>query len=148
MLDLLNSPEDIEFLAPLIVQEIYYYLLKNEQGGRLRELVSEGSHTRRIAKSTQWIEQHFAESLSIDTLADMAGMSVSGFHHHFKNITSMSPLQYQKAFRLTEAKRLIQSKQCSVTQAAFQVGYESPSQFSREYKRYFGVAPKSAVGLG
>ncbi|WP_078237032.1 AraC family transcriptional regulator [Haemophilus paracuniculus] len=147
LVDLLKSPEDIDFLAPLIQQEIYYTLLKSEQGQRLRELVSEGSQTQRIAQSAQWIEQHFAEKLRVDELAKQAGMSVSGFHAHFKQITQLSPLQYQKSHRLQTAQRLIQAGQNAIAEVAFQVGYESPSQFSREYKRYFGVSPRKGSRL-
>lgn len=143
LVDLLKTPEDIDFLAPLIQQQIYYVLLKSEQGQKLRELVDVGSQTNRIAQTALWIEQHLAEPLRVDDLAKQAGMSVSGFHSHFKKMTNMSPLQYQKSHRLLTAQRLIQSKQCNIANAAYQVGYESPSQFSREYKRYFGNPPKT-----
>lgn len=142
LIDLLKNPEDIDFLAPLIQQQIYYTLLKSEQGQGLRELVSEGSQTQRIAQSAQWIEQHFAEKLRIEDLAKQARMSVSGFHAHFKQLTHLSPLQYQKSHRLLTAKRLIEQQNHAIAEVAFQVGYESPSQFSREYKRYFGISPK------
>ncbi|SUT93690.1 AraC family transcriptional regulator [Actinobacillus lignieresii] len=142
LIDLLKTPEDIDFLAPLIQQQIYYVLLKSNQGQKLRELVNEGSHTQRIAQTAFWIEQHLSEPLRVDDLAKQAGMSVSGFHSHFKKMTNMSPLQYQKSHRLLAAQRLIQAKQSNIASVAFQVGYESPSQFSREYKRHFGVSPK------
>lgn len=142
LIDLLKTPEDIDFLAPLIQQQIYYVLLKSKQGQKLRELVQAGSQTNRIAQTALWIEQHLADSLRVEDLAKQAGMSVSGFHLHFKKMTNMSPLQYQKSHRLLAAQRLIQSKQSNIANVAFQVGYESPSQFSREYKRYFGVSPK------
>ncbi|CUU52515.1 putative HTH-type transcriptional regulator [Actinobacillus pleuropneumoniae] len=142
LIDLLKTPEDIDFLAPLIQQQIYYVLLKSNQGQKLRELVNEGSHTQRIAQTAFWIEQHLSEPLRVDDLAKQAGMSVSGFHSHFKKMTNMSPLQYQKSHSLLAAQRLIQAKQSNIASVAFQVGYESPSQFSREYKRHFGVSPK------
>lgn len=142
LIDLLKTPEDIDFLAPLIQQQIYYVLLKSNQGQKLRELVNEGSHTQRIAQTAFWIEQHLSEPLRVDDLAKQAGMSVSGFHSHFKKMTNMSPLQYQKSHRLLTAQKLIQTKQSNIANIAFQVGYESPSQFSREYKRHFGVSPK------
>ena len=136
-----ENPEDITFLAPLIQQEIYYRLLKGEQGNKLKQMVSFGSNTQKIAKATQYLQAHFRETVRMETLAELCGMSLSGFHHHFKNITTLSPLQYQKSLRLMEAKRLICQEKSAIAEAAFQVGYESPSQFSREYKRYFGVAP-------
>ena len=136
-----ENPEDIAFLAPLIQQEIYYRLLKGEQGGKLKQMVSFGSNTQKIAKATHYLQAHFRETVRIETLAELCGMSLSGFHHHFKETTTLSPLQYQKSLRLMEAKRLICQEKSAIAEAAFQVGYESPSQFSREYKRYFGVAP-------
>ena len=136
-----ENPEDITFLAPLIQQEIYYRLLKGEQGGKLKQMVSFGSNTQKIAKATQYLQTHFRETVRMETLAELCGMSLSGFHHHFKEITTLSPLQYQKSLRLMEAKRLIYQEKSAIAEAAYQVGYESPSQFSREYKRYFGVAP-------
>ncbi|MGX2956492.1 AraC family transcriptional regulator N-terminal domain-containing protein [Ursidibacter arcticus] len=145
LIDLLKTPEDIDFLAPLIQQHIYYILLKSEQGQKLCELVQIGSHTNRIAQTARWIEQHLSEPLRVDDLAKQAGMSVSGFHLHFKKMTNMSPLQYQKSHRLLAAQKLIQTKQRNIANIAFQVGYESPSQFSREYKRHFGVSPKYDV---
>ena len=136
-----ENPEDITFLAPLIQQEIYYRLLKGEQGGKLKQMVSFGSNTQKIAKATQYLQAHFRETVRMETLAELCGMSLSGFHHHFKEITTLSPLQYQKSLRLMEAKRLIYQEKSAIAEAAYQVGYESPSQFSREYKRYFGIAP-------
>lgn len=141
LLMLLETPQDIAFLAPLIQQEIYYRLLKSEQGNRLRSLIEKGSHTQAIAKAAQWIEQHLSEAFVVEKLANENGMSVSGFHHHFKRVTGMSPLQYQKNLRLNEAHRLIKQGEHSVSNAAYMVGYESPSQFSREYRRYFGHTP-------
>lgn len=142
LLFLHENPKDIAFLAPLIQQEIYYRLLTGEQGGKLKAMVSIGSHTQKIAQATHYLQQHFNKTITVETLANLSGMSLSGFHSHFKKITSLSPLQYQKSLRLMEAKRLISQEDFAVTDAAYQVGYESPSQFSREYKRYFGHAPK------
>lgn len=141
-----ENPNDIAFLAPLIQQEIYYRLLKGEQGNKLKQMVSFGSNTQKIAKATQYLQRHFREIVWIETLAELCGMSLSGFHHHFKEITTLSPLQYQKSLRLMEAKRLIFQENMAIAETAYQVGYESPSQFSREYKRYFGVAPSVQVG--
>jgi AraC-like DNA-binding protein len=147
LIRLLDYPNDIEFLASLIQQEIYYRLLSAEQGNKLRQLVVDGSHTHRIAQATDWIKSHLNEPIMVESLASRCGMSVSGFHQHFKEITQLSPLQYQKSLRLMEAKRLIkiQGQGAHISQIAMQVGYESPSQFSREYKRLFGVSPSSEL---
>lgn len=147
LIRLLDYPNDIEFLASLIQQEIYYRLLSAEQGNKLRQLVVDGSHTHRIAQATDWIKSHLNEPIMVESLASRCGMSVSGFHQHFKEITQLSPLQYQKSLRLMEAKRLIkiQGQGAQISQIAMQVGYESPSQFSREYKRLFGVSPSSEL---
>ncbi len=138
-----ETPNDIDFLAPLIQQEIYYRLLTGSQGGKLKEMVSQGSHTQQIAQATDYIQQHFRETIVVEELATHCGMSVSSFHSYFKRITSLSPLQYQKAFRLTTAKGLIAQGTDTIANIAYQVGYESPSQFSREFKRYFGNSPKA-----
>lgn len=145
LIHLLDYPNDIGFLAPLIQQEIYYRLLIAEQGNKLRQLVVNGSHTHRISKATDWIKTHLNEAIVIEELASRCGMSVSGFHYHFKNITQLSPLQYQKSLRLMEARRLIQANDTQIAQIAMQVGYESPSQFSREYKRLFGISPSAEL---
>ena len=145
LIHLLDYPNDIGFLAPLIQQEIYYRLLIAEQGNKLRQLVVNGSHTHRISKATDWIKTHLNEAIVIEELASRCGMSVSGFHHHFKEITQLSPLQYQKSLRLMEARRLIQANDTQIAQIAMQVGYESPSQFSREYKRLFGISPSAEL---
>ena len=145
LIHLLDYPNDIGFLAPLIQQEIYYRLLIAEQGNKLRQLVVNGSHTHRISKATDWIKTHLNETIVIEELASRCGMSVSGFHHHFKEITQLSPLQYQKSLRLMEARRLIQANDTQIAQIAMQVGYESPSQFSREYKRLFGISPSAEL---
>ena len=100
---------------------------------------------KKIAQATHYLQQHFSETITVETLANLSGMSLSGFHSHFKKITSLSPLQYQKSLRLMEARRLIAQEGRGITEAAYQVGYESPSQFSREYKRYFGHAPKGIL---
>ncbi|MCF7528675.1 AraC family transcriptional regulator N-terminal domain-containing protein [Neisseria lisongii] len=146
LLNLLKTPNDIDFLAPLYQQEIYYRLLQGKAGEKLRALLSFGSHTQRIAQATQWIQNHFADPLSVESLAAQCGMSVSGFHHHFKKITHLSPLQYQKSLRLTEARKQLQANPESIAAVAFAVGYESPSQFSREYSRYFGYSPRGELG--
>ena len=147
LIDLLNYPNDIDFLSPLIQQEIYYRLLSAQQGHKLRQLVVNGSHTHRIAQATDWLKAHLEEPVIIEDLANRCGMSVSGFHQHFKEITQLSPLQYQKSLRLMKARQLIQLGEAQVSQIAMQVGYESPSQFSREYKRLFGVNPSSELNV-
>ena len=143
LISLLNYPNDIEFLSSLIQQEIYYRLLSAQQGHKLRQLVINGSHTHRIAQATDWLKAHLSEPVIIEDLASRCGMSVSSFHQHFKEITQLSPLQYQKSLRLMEARRLIKMNETQISQIAMQVGYESPSQFSREYKRLFRISPSS-----
>ena len=143
LISLLNYPNDIKFLSSLIQQEIYYRLLSAQQGHKLRQLVINGSHTHRIAQATDWLKAHLNEPVIIEDLASRCGMSVSSFHQHFKEITLLSPLQYQKSLRLMEARRLIKVNETQISQIAMQVGYESPSQFSREYKRLFGISPSS-----
>lgn len=145
LIGLLHYPNDIYFLAPLIRQEIYYRLLNAEQGEKLRQLVTNGSHTHQISQATDWLKQHLDKTIVIADLAMTVGMSVSGFHHHFKALTGLSPLQYQKSLRLMEARRLIRLGDKQVTQIAIEVGYESPSQFSREYKRFFNVSPSHDI---
>ncbi len=140
MIELLNYPNDIEFLSPLIQQEIYYRLLSGKQGDKLRQLVTNGSLIHRIAQAVDWLKAHLDEPLVIADLASRCGMSVSGFHQHFKKITQLSPLQYQKNLRLMEARRLIKINDAQISYIGLQVGYESPSQFSREYKRLFGIS--------
>ena len=143
LLNLLDYPNDTDFLSSLIQQEIYYRLLSAQQGHKLRQLVINGSHTHRIAQATDWLKAHLDKPVVIADLASRCGMSVSGFHQHFKEMTQLSPLQYQKKLRLMEARRLIVMNDSQISQIAMQVGYESPSQFSREYKRLFGNSPNS-----
>ena len=138
---LLDSPQDIEPLAPLILREITYRVLTGSQGLRLRQIALAGAPAQRIARAIRWLKDHFADSLRIDSLAKHVGMSPSAFHLHFKSVTAMSPLQYQKHLRLQGARRLMLSEGLEAADAAFRVGYESPSQFSREYRRLFGDAP-------
>lgn len=138
---LLDEPQDIPILAPIVEREILYRLLVSGQGALLRQIAAAGSHSRQIARAISWLKGHFTESFRVDALADEANMSLSTFHHHFRTVTSMSPLQYQKWLRLNEARRLMLTERMDATTAAFQVGYESPSQFSREYSRSFGAPP-------
>jgi len=141
LLDLLDEPEGIPILAPMIQREILYRLLQSDQGQRLRQLATTGSHGHQIAKSLDWLRENFDKPLRVDELASSAGMSASTFHHHFRSMTAMSPLQFQKWIRLHEARRLMLTERQDATSAAFRVGYESPSQFSREYSRLFGAPP-------
>jgi AraC-like DNA-binding protein len=141
LIDLLDEPKDIPILAPIIEREIFYRLLVSDQGARLRQMASTGSQSQQIARAIDWLKGNFTRPLRIDDLAAQVNMSVSTFHHHFRAVTAMSPLQYQKWLRLNEARRLLLTGKQDATTAAFQVGYESPSQFSREYSRLFGAPP-------
>lgn len=141
LIDLLDGPSDIPVLAPLVQREILYRLLMSDQGPRLRQIATAGSHSHQIARTLDWLKDNFSKPLRVDELASSAGMSTSTFHHHFRTMTAMSPLQYQKWIRLHEARRLMLTEHQDATSAAFQVGYESPSQFSREYSRLFGAPP-------
>ena len=141
LIDLLDQPEDIPILAPLIQREILYRLLMGEQGPRLRQMGAAGSQSHQIARAIDWLKANFSQPLRVDDLAAHARMSTSAFHHHFRALTAMSPLQFQKWLRLHEARRLMLTEHLDAATAAFQVGYESPSQFSREYNRLFGAPP-------
>ena len=141
LVDLLDEPTAIPILAPMIEREICYRLLVGDQGARLRQIASAGSQSQQIARAIDWLKRHFSQPLRIDTLAAQANMSTSTFHHHFRQVTAMSPLQYQKRLRLNEARRLMLTGDYNTATAAFKVGYESPSQFSREYSRLFGAPP-------
>lgn len=147
LLRLLATPEDIRALAPLAEREILYRLLKSEEGWRLRQIAAGNGQARRIAKAIAWLRTHFHEGLRVDSLAEEANMSVSSFHAHFKSVTAMSPLQYQKQLRLQEARRLLLTDTVDAATAGHRVGYESPSQFSREYRRAFGVPPATDMRM-
>lgn len=142
---LLDTPSDIPALAPLALREIFYRLLKGQQGQRLHEIAIADSQTHRVTKAIEWLNHHYAKPLHIDELASHVSVSTSTLHHRFKSITAMSPLQYQKQLRLQEARRLMISEGLDVTAAAFRVGYESLSQFSREYGRMFGAPPSKDI---
>jgi len=141
LIDLLDEQQDIPILAPIIQREIIYRLLVGDQGERLRQIASAGSQSHQIARAIDWLKGNFTEPLSINDLAAQASMSTSTFHHHFRSMTALSPLQFQKQLRLQEARRLMLAERVDAANAAFQVGYESPSQFSREYNRMFGAPP-------
>lgn len=140
-LALAESPADAKVLGPLIYKEIHYRLLVAPFGGMLRSLIRHDSNARAIARAIGHIRGDIRSPIAIPDLARQVGMSVSSFHKHFKTITSTTPLQYQKELRLLEARRLLKTDGASVTTAAYEVGYESSSQFSREYARKFGVPP-------
>jgi AraC-like DNA-binding protein len=141
LLELLDTPQDIPMLAPLIQREIGYRLLISDQGQRLRQIVSVGNHSHQIARAIHWLKSNFNKPFKINELSNNIGMSNSAFHQHFRELTAMSPLQFQKRLRLNEARRLMLTENLDAANAAFQVGYESPSQFSREYNRLFGAPP-------
>jgi AraC-like DNA-binding protein len=145
LIDLLAEPNDIPILAPIIQREISYRLLVGDQGARLRHMASVGSHSHQVAQAIDWLKGNFARPLRIDDLAARVHMSTSAFHHHFRRLTAMSPLQYQKWLRLNEARRLMLTENFNAATAAFQVGYESPSQFSREYRRFFDEPPSRDI---
>lgn len=145
LLRLLDEPEDIPMLSSQLTREILYRVLRSDYGHLLAKVAFKGSHVERVSHAIRAIKKNFSKTLTVEELAQIAGMSVSGFHAHFKTVTSMSPLQFQKQLRLIEARNLMLSKHLDATAAAYKVGYESPSQFSREYARMFGSPPRRDV---
>ncbi len=145
LLALLHEPDAVAVLSPLIEREIHFRLLRSDLAGRLWRMASVGSQSHRIVRAVDWLRANYAQPLRIDELAAHVQMSPSTLHHHFRLLTAMSPLQYQKWLRLNEAKRLMLNEHLDAANAAFHVGYESPSQFSREYGRLFGVTPKRDI---
>jgi AraC-like DNA-binding protein len=143
LLQLLDAPQDQAMLGPMLQREIFYRVLTGPLGGQLRALASGDSSTQRVARAVDALTQRYAEPLRIEELATLAHMSPSSLHQHFKQLTSLSPLQYQKQLRLQQARRLMLAEGLDAAAAAHQVGYESPSQFSREYRRLFGTPPRS-----
>ncbi|MFS2155811.1 AraC family transcriptional regulator N-terminal domain-containing protein [Pseudomonas sp. Pseusp122] len=141
MLRLMDNPEAIAALAPVYEREILYRVLQGPHGWMLREIAAPDTAMARVNMAIQWIRRDFAEPIRVESLAQKAAMSVSAFHRHFKAITSLSPLQYQKRVRLLQARTLMVASARSVTAAAFEVGYESATQFSRDYTRVFGQSP-------
>ncbi|MGV8917343.1 MAG: AraC family transcriptional regulator N-terminal domain-containing protein [Pseudomonas sp.] len=138
---LLASPKDIAMLAPLVQREILYRLLRSPEGYRLYEIAISNSQTHRVSQAVKWLNNHYEQPLRIEELAREVNLSVSTLHHRFKSVTAMSPLQYQKQLRLQEARRLMLADGLDASAAGYRVGYESPSQFSREYSRLFGAPP-------
>ncbi|WP_176046751.1 AraC family transcriptional regulator [Burkholderia sp. BCC1644] len=145
LLALLDDPNAIPVLAPYVEREIYYRLLTSDQGARLRQIASAGSQGNRVSRAIRWLRAHYDESLRVDDLAAQVQMSSSTFHHHFRQLTGMSPLQYQKWIRLNEARRLMLSERLDAASASFRVGYASPTQFNREYSRLFGNSPRRDI---
>lgn len=141
MLRLLDNPRDIPVLAPLIEREILWLIMSGEHGATVRQLGLADSSLSRVRHVVRWIREHYAESLRVEELAELARMSSSAFHRAFHSVTSMSPIQYQKSIRLQEARLRLLAHPGDVSAAAYAVGYESPSQFSREYRREFGAPP-------
>ncbi|KHA75906.1 AraC family transcriptional regulator N-terminal domain-containing protein [Janthinobacterium lividum] len=143
---LLDKPGEIATLAPLIRRELTYRLLNGPVGARLRHMALASSQSHQVGQAIDWIKHNYCEPLRIEHLAGMANMSMSSLHHHFKAITAMTPMQYQKLLRLQEARRLMLVEQIDAGTAGYRVGYASESQFSREYSRQFGRAPMRDVG--
>jgi AraC-like DNA-binding protein len=143
---LLDAPEDAAVLTPLVLREISYWLLQGEQFGRLAQMAMGNGRLRRVSGAIRWINEHLAEPLQIEALARQVHMSPSSLHQHFKAVTAMSPIQYQKRLRLQEARRRLLSGAPSAERVAYDVGYASASQFSREYVRLFGRPPRRDTG--
>jgi AraC-like DNA-binding protein len=141
LIDLLDSPQDIPFLSGLIQREIIYRILQGPEGARLRAIATLGDQSHRTAKAIAWIKANYAKALRVEDLAKIAGMGESTLHNHFRALTAMSPLQYQKQLRLQAARGRMLVDGLDAASAAFEVGYESASQFNREYSRLFGQPP-------
>ena len=145
MVKLLDTPEDIAVLAPAVQREIYYRVLRGELGQRLVDLAESDGGNHRIVRAIEWLKQRYTAPLRIEELAEAMHMSPSALHHRFKAVTAMSPLQYQKHLRLHEARRMMFADGIECATAGHRVGYESPSQFSREYRRLFGAPPRVEI---
>lgn len=145
LMRLLDTPDDLPILAPIVTREIFYRVLQGDLGGHLRALAVHDGPRQRVARAVTLLRRHYREPLRIQALAEAVHMSTSALHHGFKTVTAMSPLQYQKQLRLHEARRLMLRDGLEAAAAAHRVGYESPSQFSREYKRLFGAPPRTEV---
>ncbi|HEV3211464.1 MAG TPA: AraC family transcriptional regulator [Chthoniobacterales bacterium] len=145
MVQLLGAPEDVPFFGKALQREIIYRLLQGPQGDRLRSVATMADQSYLTAKAVTWLRKNFEKALNVNELALMAGMSRSTLHHHFRGLTAMSPLQFQKQLRLHTARQKMLTEELDAASAAFAVGYESPSQFNREYKRFFGKPPMRDV---
>lgn len=140
-----SDAEQVELISPLIKRELYYHLLKSSFGPQLRQIFGQQSRGAQIIRAVEYLKDNFKEQISIEALAGLVHMATPTFYRHFKSFLSVSPLQYQKSLRLHEARRLMMSENYTASQAAFSVGYESDQQFSREYKRLFGLSPRESV---
>ncbi len=147
LIELMADAGDAELLAPLVIDEILIRLLRGPIGSRVAQIGLAESSLHRIAKAIAWVRANYSEPMNVDELAEQVHMSVSSFHQHFKAVTTMSPLQFQKVLRLQEARRLMVSTMLDVGTASRQVGYLSASQFSREYRRFFGSAPIEDIAM-
>src|SRR5271156_5733026 len=145
LVDLLDTPQDIPFLSSFIQREIIYRLLRSPQGKHLRSIAKLGEQSHRTARAVEWLRANYAKPLRVEELATMARMGVSTLHHQFRSLTAMSPLQYQKQLRLHVARERMLNQGLDAASAAFEVGYESASQFNREYSRFFGQPPMRDV---
>ncbi len=145
LVDLLRHPQDVPFLSGLLQRELIYRLLRSPQGKHLRAIATLGEQSQRTSKVVEWLRQNYAKPLRVEELATMARMGVSTLHHQFRSLTSMSPLQYQKQLRLHVARERMLHAGLDAASAAFEVGYESASQFNREYSRFFGMPPMRDV---
>ena len=145
MLRLLDTPEHATALAPLIRQEILYRLLSGPSGTRLLEISRHNSPSHRIARALRWLQKQFAKAFMVNDLARRVGMSPSSFHQHFKAMTGMTPIQYQRRIRLHEARKLLLADSLSIGEASYRVGYQSPSQFTKDYRRCFSRLPKDDI---
>ena len=145
MMDIIQQQEEADLLVPLSIEEILIRLLRSPAGPCIAQIGIPDSHAQKIAKAITWLKENFTEPMKVNELAHIAGMSPSSFHSHFKSITSMSPLQFQKTLRLEEARNLMTTKMLDVSNAGYKVGYSSISQFSREYKNLFGMPPAKYI---
>ncbi|AIE61483.1 AraC family transcriptional regulator [Bacillus methanolicus] len=145
LVHLLDNPKDIPVLAPLVTKEIIYRVLQGQHGVALGQIAIKGSSAYQISDVIEYIMKNYDRSFKIEELAEIANMSVSSLHRHFKEVTAMSPIRFQKQLRLQEARRILLSESTDAADVAFRVGYESPSQFSREYSRMFGLPPKEDI---
>ena len=145
LMDVMSQPQDADLIGPLVVDEILIRLLRSPIGPRVAQIAVPRSSVHRVAQAVSWMRAHFAQPVTVEEMAASASMSTSSFHQHFKTVTSMSPLQYQKVLRLHEARRLMLFQHMEVSEAALRVGYLSPSQFTREYGRFFGRAPTKDI---
>jgi AraC-like DNA-binding protein len=145
LIRLLDQPQHISTLAPLIEREILYRLLKSPHGPTLRRMAAGDSHLGKISRAIAWIRTHYREPIRVEEIASVANMSASSLHEHFKAVTTLTPLEFQKQLRLQEARRLMFAEGVGAGAASFAVGYQSPSQFSREYRRLFGASPRRDI---